>query len=190
MSSSEDEAEKDVFSQRFFQLNPQEKQAILQRSESILKLSKPQNRGRAISDTNSRDLSGSDRSRPRSRTNPATSQNSSVLPEKQHSEEKVDNECQKQINESSKDAEKETKTAQEQNGCVPGAPRPNGHVREVVYTSFTDSDLSELSSQENKDVEEANSNHKCKYLACKCILLSDRLNPQEKQACIIRGLEV
>ncbi|XP_062576200.1 uncharacterized protein LOC134238090 [Saccostrea cucullata] len=75
LSSSDDEDDSNIFQQKFHQLHPEEKHAIIQKSESILKLSpvKSSARQRTLSDNMSiKELSGSDRSRPRSQTHPHT----------------------------------------------------------------------------------------------------------------------
>ncbi|KAK3092748.1 hypothetical protein FSP39_006840 [Pinctada imbricata] len=140
LSSSEEETEKDVFSVKFSNLNPQERNVILQRSESILKLSKPSSKGRTntLSDSNSRDLSGSDRSRPRAKTHPASTPNGNVLPEKNLPNGNTEKECSSQNVaevESSKLEERDLKNAQNKQALNENA---------VKYTTLANQVAAEL----------------------------------------------
>lgn len=152
LSSSDDEDDCNIYHQKFLHLHPEERTAVLQKSESILKLSpsKFSSRQRTFSDNVSiKDLSGSDRSRPRSLTHP-------------HSTNSIHDLHSKDNNNVAKPASNDL-VLKEENGALVTENGTKGETLEqltpsspvspqVVDESISDmSDLSESSSQEKED---------------------------------------
>ena len=156
LSSSDDEDDNNIFQQKFLQLHPEERSAVIQKSESILKLSpsKLSSRQRTLSDNMSlKDLSGSDRSRPRSLTHPH-SNNSTQEPHSQDNNNIVKSASSDMVlkddgaNISEIDGKAEIFDQLIQNHQPP-SPLVSP---EVVDESLSEiSDLSESSSQEKED---------------------------------------
>ncbi|XP_048735338.1 uncharacterized protein LOC125650836 [Ostrea edulis] len=168
LSSSDDEEESNVFQQKFFQLHPEERSAVIQKSESILKLSpvKACCRQRTFSDNMSiKEMSGSDKSRPRSQTHPHSS----------NSAQEVHSKDNNNVTKSVKDADNISKSTSSElvlndNGAIVTNTRNKTETPELLIQNHTtpvtaeegdelDSESSELSESSSHQEEQLNTDH-------------------------------